>query len=91
MKEKNRKNSCGGHLVFQKEAKNYDRHALLDIKLWCKFVEFMFINEGSMKPFVKGDERTHTRTHTRTYIGHFIISGPDLSAGGDKNEMAINI
>ena len=49
-KEKNdpkkSKNTCGGHLIFQNEAKNYDRHALGDINLFCKFGEFMFINEG---------------------------------------------
>ena len=53
----------GGHFVFQNEAKNYERHAFVDINLLYKFGEFMFINKGCMKPFLKRDGRTHARTH----------------------------
>ena len=78
--EKKWKNGSGGHLVFQNEAKSYERHAFVDINLLCKFGEFMFINKGVMKLFIKRDERTHARTHGRTDgrtdIRHFIISRP---------------
>ena len=74
--EKKRKNGYGGHLVFQNEAKSYERHAFVDINLLCKFGEFMFIKKGVMKFFIKRDERTHARTHARTDIRHFIISRP---------------
>ena len=56
------KNGSGGHFVFQNEAKNHESHAFVDINLLCKFGEFMFINKGGTKPFVKRDERTHRRT-----------------------------
>ena len=61
--EKKWKNGSGGHLVFQNEAKSYERHAFVDINLLCKFGEIMFINKGVMKLFIKRDERTHARTH----------------------------
>ena len=48
-------------------AKNQDKHALVDIKFWCMFGEFMFINKGGMKPFVKCDEWMHTRTDGQTW------------------------
>ena len=65
--EKKLKNGSGGHLVFQNEAKSYERHAFVDINLLCKFCEFMFINKGVTKPFIKRDERTDGRTHRRTH------------------------
>ena len=77
--EKKSKNGCGSHLVFQNEAKSYERHAFVDINLLCKFGEFMFIKKGVMKLFIKRDERTHAHTHARTdgrTNGHFIISRP---------------
>ena len=70
--EKKWKNGYGGHLVFQNEAKSYERHAFVDINLLCKFGEFMFINKGVMKSYIKRDGRTHARTD----IEHFIISRP---------------
>ena len=60
--EKTSKNGSGGHLVFQNEAKSYERHAFVDINLLCKFGEFMFVKKGVMKPFIKRDERTDGRT-----------------------------
>ena len=47
-------------------AKNCDRHALLDINLLCKFVEFMFINVGGTKPLVKHDGWMGRQMHGRT-------------------------
>ena len=52
--EKQSKNGYDSHIIFQNEPKNRDRHAIL-----CRFSDFMFINEGGMKLFVKRDERTH--------------------------------
>ena len=52
-------NGSGGHFVFQNEAKSYERHAFAAFKGLYKFGEFMFINKGVMKPFIKRDERTH--------------------------------
>ena len=57
-----KKNGSSGHLVFQNEAKSQERHAFVDINLLCKFGEFMFINKGVMKPFIKRDEQTDGRT-----------------------------
>ena len=51
---------------------SYERHVFVDINLLCKFDEFMFINKGVMKHFIKCDEPTDARTD----IGHFIISHP---------------
>ena len=56
--EKKIKNGSGSHLVFQNEAKSYERHAFVDINVFCKFGEFMFVNKGVIKPFIKRDERT---------------------------------
>ena len=46
--EKKSKNGCGGHLVFQNDAKSYERHAVVDINILFKFGEFMLINKGVM-------------------------------------------
>ena len=53
----------------------------------------MFINKGSMKPFVKRDERTDGRKHTRTHIHQAFSNLQSLAyqLAGDKNEMTINI
>ena len=45
MNERKPKNGCGGHIVFQNEGKNCDRHTLVGINILCKFGEFMLINE----------------------------------------------
>ena len=76
MKNEEKKSKNDGHLVFQNEAKSYERHAFVDINLLCKFDEFMFINKGIMKPFIKCDEWTDAHTQARTDMGHFIISRP---------------
>ena len=65
--EKKSKNGSDSHLVFQNEAKSYERHAFVDINLLCKFGEFMFVNKGVMKPFIKRDKLTDGRTDGRTW------------------------
>ena len=56
---KPKKNGYGGHIVFQNDGKNYDRHALAGINLLCKLAEFIFIYEVGVKHFVKLDEGMH--------------------------------
>ena len=71
MKKKKLKNGSGRHLVFQNQAKSYERHAFVDINILCKFGKFMLIKKGVMKSFIKRENR---RMHARTFYN--LLSQP---------------
>ena len=50
MRGKKSKNACGGHLVFQNEAKIYGRHVFVGINIICKFgISFEVYLQKSMR------------------------------------------